>query len=101
MATDIPLEEVPIPGWLVWGRFTPAATRVYQVIARAVDCGEEIGMKEIGARSGCMEHTARDAVRELSRAGVLGVQRRFNDDGWPLANHYTIVGAGDCDHATQ
>ena len=96
MTTDTPLEEAPVPGWLLWRRrFTPAAMRVYQVIARAVECGEEIGMKEIGARSGCMEHTARDAVRELSRAGVLGVARRFDGHGWPLANRYTLLGADD------
>ncbi len=40
--TDTPLEEAAVPGWLLWKRFTPAAMRVYQVITRALECGEEI-----------------------------------------------------------
>ena len=101
MTTGIPLEEAPVPGWLLWRlRFTPAAMRVYQVIANALKRGEEIGMKEIANRACCMEHTARSAVRDLKRAGVLAVERRFGENGWPLANRYSLLALGGGNDAT-
>lgn len=48
----------------------------------------------LAQRLGCNDSTVRHALRDLEEAGVVGVERRFDEKGGSLPSTYCVAGAG-------